>query len=118
MARRLFRSRSTSSWRSSHMSPGPLSEDREARLQSLLKDVMEEPTGWSWLDLDRLLDLAGFNAKQLETAQGWPVRFRYHDKYPDLNVILFPVDRVHVSVAQRCVQIIQEARSRPQTWRK
>lgn len=81
-------------------------------LEQLLKEVKEDPTGWAPLDMLKMLDLAGFERRSVQDAQGWPVDYRYHPENPDLNVIIYPTDRVHMAVALRVVWIIEKLRSR------
>jgi len=59
------------------------------------------------MDLHKLLSMCGFtSAEPLKTAQGWDVPLRYHPEHPDLNVVLFPTERVHVAVTLHVVRII------------
>jgi hypothetical protein len=69
--------------------------------------------GWSSVDLHNLLSLCGFTSEEpLETAGGWDVPFRYHPEHPDLNVVLFPTERVHVAATLHIVRIIDTLAAR------
>ena len=73
----------------------------------LLEEVRADPVGWPSMDLHKLLSMCGFtSAEPLKTAQGWDVPLRYHPEHPDLNVVLFPTERVHVAVTLHVVRII------------
>jgi hypothetical protein len=45
-------------------------------------------------------------------AKGWDVPLRYHPEHPDLNVVLFPTERVHVAVTLHVVRIIDTLATR------
>jgi hypothetical protein len=79
----------------------------------LLEEVRADPTGWPSVDLHKLLNLCGFTSSEpLKTTQGWDVPLRFHPEHPDLNVVLFPTERVHVAVTLHVVRIIDTLAAR------
>ena len=81
--------------------------DQEGEAQRLLRAVREDPIGWPSLDLHKLLNLWGFtSAEPLQTAEGWDVPMRLHPEHPDLHVVLFPTEEVHVLVTLHILRII------------
>lgn len=80
---------------------------------ALLEEVRADPVGWPSMDLHKLLSMCGFTSSEpLKTAQGWDVPLRYHPEHPDLNVVLFPTERVHMAVTLHVVRIIDTLAAR------
>jgi hypothetical protein len=78
-----------------------------------LEEVRAEPVGWPSLDLHKLLTLWNFTSEEpLRTDQGWDVPMRFHPEHPDLNVVIFPTERTHVSVTLHVIAIIDTLRRR------
>lgn len=93
------------------MSGGPTAEQAAV---NLLEELRRDPVGWPSIDLHKLLSMWGFSSSEpLQTSQGWDVPFRYHPEHPELNVVLFPTDRVHVALALHVVRIIDTLRAPP-----
>ena len=79
----------------------------------LLEEVRADPVGWPSIDVHKLLSMCGFTSSEpLKTAQGWDVPFRYHPEHRDLNVVLFPTERVHIAVTLHVVRIIDTLSAR------
>ena len=64
------------------------------------------------MDAGKLLDLWGFATYLLKT-KGWEQEHRYHMEYDDLEVVLFPGDRILTEgTAQHILWMIKELRRR------
>ncbi len=79
------------------------------KAEAMLREIEQDPTGWPSVDLDRLLTLWGIEGDMpLGPEPRWGARLRFHEDLPRLNVVLFPLTRVHVKTTLHVLAIIQE----------
>lgn len=84
----------------------------QEQADALLEEARSDPFDWHWMDLDKLLELSGFAKKTIRDTQGGEATYRYLVEQPGLNVVLYPVERVHSRVTQHVVRIIDRAKER------
>ena len=88
--------------------PAPRMSLTTAEVEALLAQLRDDPKGWASLDLHKLLDHFNFSQRRYDEVKGLPPTRRYHDRYRDLDVLLFPVEEVSPTVARRVLFVIEE----------
>lgn len=72
----------------------------------LLSEMRDDPYGYSWMDVHKLLKSFHFQEESLGVSMIGEARLLYHKAHPELNVTLFPVETVHSDVVLWSVRLV------------
>lgn len=77
-------------------------------IRRLIREIEGDPFGWHSLDLHKLLDLCGFERRELDPAQPGAKVFRYHPEHRGMAVLIYWCEGIHPVKAQSVAGIASD----------
>jgi hypothetical protein len=83
-----------------------------AELEELVRDMRDDPKGWSGPDISNAMELAGFAAEDIEEVEGWPWQVRYHPAWRHLRLPIPMAERVNSHQVRQAANLIAQVLER------